>query len=85
MLSQFNKKELEEMAKRMRATTNSPKESSKMKALLIAPDPIDEEEITSGLVFKRKRKILTAPTEHSYSVGRVPSYHVASSGGQTTL
>ena len=71
------------MAKRMKAVSNAPKES-KMKALLIAPAPSDEEETVSGLVFTRKRKILATPTEHSCSVGQVPSYHVAPSGGQTT-
>jgi len=36
------------------------------------------------MVFTRKRKILATPTEHSYSVGRVPSHHAAPSGGQAT-
>jgi len=55
-----------------------------MKALFTTPTPTNKEEITSGMVFMRKRKILATPTEHSYSVGRVPSHHVAPSEVQVT-
>jgi len=83
MLSQFNRKELEEMAKRMKAASNAPKDP-KMKALLTAQASTNKEETTSGLVFTRKRKILATTTEHSFSVGRAPFYHVVPSRGQTT-
>jgi len=55
-----------------------------MKGLLTALAPTEEKETISGLVFTRKRKFLATPTKRSCSVGRVPSHHVAPSGGQTT-
>jgi len=79
-MSKFTRKDLEEMAKRMKAAANVPKESLKLKAP--AQSPFDDKETTSGMVFTRKRKTLAAPTEHSYSIGRAPSIHVVPFGGQ---
>ena len=81
MLSKFNKKELEEMAKRMRTTAIVPKDSINQK--LNAPatttsTPTGDEETLSGSIFTRKRKVLVSPTENSHSDGRVPSHHAAS-------
>jgi len=69
------------MAKKIRATTNMPKDSltQKMKDLItITQAPTEQdEETTSGLVFKRKRKATTPPTKHSPSDGRAPNQDVA--------
>ena len=81
MLSKFTRKDLEEMAKRMRATTNTPKESLKLKAL--AQSPSDDEETTSRMVFTRKRKTLSTPTKCSCLVGWTPPHHLVPFGGQT--
>ena len=73
MLIHISKKELGQMAKRIRATANMPKDSltQKQKASATTTQaPIEQdEETTSGLVFKRKRKATTAPTEYSHSDG----------------
>jgi len=86
MLTHISKKELVEMAKRMRVDVIMPKDSlaQKQKAPTTttqAPTEQDEE-TTSGLVFKRKSKATVAPTEHSHSNGQAPSHHVAPSEGQ---
>jgi len=71
-------KELEEMAKRMRAATNVPKDSlnQKLKApATTTSTPTDDEETPLGSVFPRKRKKLATPTEHNHSDGHAPSHH----------
>ena len=71
------------MAKRVRATAIMPKDSlaQKQKASATTTQaPIEQDkETTMGLVFKRKRKETTAPTEHSHSDERALSQHVAPS------
>jgi len=74
MLSNNSKAKLAELAKKMRADASRPKESltQKWKApTLVTKTPTDkDEETTFGLVFKRKRKVTTTPTEDSHSDGR---------------
>jgi len=76
MLSNISKAELAELAKKMRVATSLPNEplTRKRKApTLITQTPTDQdEETTSGLVFKRKRKRPTPHTEHYHSDGRAP-------------
>jgi len=64
MLTHISKVELAEMAKKMRATANMPKDSltQKKKAQITITQALakQDEETTSGLVFKIKRKE-TAP------------------------
>jgi len=58
MLSRINKKELEAMAKRIRAATSLPDEPLKQSItpVIVAPTPTyQDEETTSELVLKRKR------------------------------
>jgi len=84
MLARIDKKVLAERAKKMRAATQAPQDL-KLKApvtVIRAPSK-DDEETTSGLVFKRKRKTIVAPTEHSHSDGRAPS-NCASSASPTS-
>jgi len=73
MLSNISKAELPELAKKMRAVASLPKESLKQKRkapTLTTQTPTEQdEETTSGLVFKRKRKTATPPTKHSHSDG----------------
>jgi len=72
MLSKINKKELEEMAKRMRAAAKMLDESLKPKKvpkIVTETSTEQDEETASGLVFKRKRRATTPPVEHSRSDG----------------
>ena len=88
MLSKFSKKELEEMAKRMRAVAIVPKVSLNQKMKVPATTtstPTGDEETFSGPVFrrKRKRKALVAPTEHSHLDWRAPFHHATPSKDQS--
>jgi len=60
LLSNISKAELDDLAKKMMAATSQPKESLMQKGkapTLITQAPTDhDEETTSGLIFKRKRK-----------------------------
>ena len=68
------------MEKRMKATANAPKDFLRLKDPATSQVPTDDEETTSGPIFTRKRKALTAPTtEHSHSDGCASSQHVAPS------
>jgi len=78
MLAQINKKDMAEMAKKMRAVAQAPQaQDLKLKALAIAaPTPMeDEEETYFELVFKRRRNTTVAPSEHSTLDGHVSSLH----------
>jgi len=84
MLSKINKKELKEMAKRMRAIAKMPDESLKPKKApkIVAQTSTEhDEETTFGLVFKRKRKATTPPVEHSHSDGQTPHPGIVHSEG----
>jgi len=85
MLSHISKKELGEIAKRMRAAANMPKDSlaqkQKAPATTTQASTKQDEDTTSGLVFQKKRKAIVAPIEHSHSDGRAPPQHVAHSEG----
>ena len=74
------------MAKRMRATAIMPKDSlaQKQKAPVTTIQALTEQdqETTSRLVFKIKRKATATLTEHSHLDGRAPSQHAALSEGR---
>jgi len=85
MLPNVSKKELGKMDKRMRVAANMPKDSlaEKQKAPATTTHAPIDEDTTLGLVFKRKTKVIVAPTEHSHSDGRAPPQNVVPSEGQT--
>jgi len=64
----------------MRVAASRAKESltQKRKAptLITQTLTVQDEETTFGLIFKRKRKVTTPPTEHSHSNGRAPHQDV---------
>ena len=62
------------MRKGLRAVAQAPQDL-KLKAptTFVQASIEDEEETNSGMVFKRKRKAITAPTEHSHLDGHAPS------------
>jgi len=69
MLTHISKVELVEMAKKTRAAAKMPKDSltrKKKAPVTITQAPTEQdEETTWELVFKRKRKAIAPPTEHS--------------------
>jgi len=75
MLGKLNNKDLAARAKKMKAAAQAlPFEDLKLKTVVeAAPAPIDEKETYYGLVFKRRRKAITEPSELSISDGRAPS------------
>jgi len=83
MLTHINKAELAEMAKKMRTAAKMPKDSltrkKKAPVTITQASTEQDEKTTSWLVFKRKRKAIAPPTEHSHSDGRVPYQDVAHS------
>jgi len=86
MLSKFSKKEIEEMAKRMRTTAKVPKDSLNQKLktpTTTTSNPNDIEKTFSGPIFIGKRKALSASTENSHSDGRALSHHEAPSEDQS--
>jgi len=57
MLAKIDRTKLEERAKRMRATAQTPKDLKLKAPITIVQTPTeDDEETNSGMVFKRKRK-----------------------------
>jgi len=80
MLSNISKSELAELTRKMRAAASLPKESltQKRKALVVITHNLidSDEQTTSRLVFKRKRKVTTPPTENSHSGDRAPHQEV---------
>ena len=88
MLTHVIKKEIGEIAKRMRASAIMPKDflaqKQKVPATTTQAPTEQDKETTSGLLFKRKKKAIVAPTEHSHSDGRAPYQHVAPSEGQAS-
>jgi len=86
MLTHISKAELAEMAKKIRTVANMPTDSltQKKKASVTITQALteQEEDTTSGLDFKRKRKATAPPTEHSHLDGRGPHQDVVSSEGQ---
>jgi len=86
MLSKFNKKELDEMVKRMRAIANVPMDSLNKKLKVpstTTSTPTGDEETFSGPVFTRKRKALATPTKHSHLDGRASSHHATPTEDQS--
>jgi len=75
MQGRLNKKDLAARAKKMKETAQAcPIGDLKLKAVVKAtPAPTDGEDTCSGLVFKRRRKAATEPSEHSVSDGCAPS------------
>jgi len=78
MLARIDRKDLAERAKRMRVAAQAPQDL-KLKAPVITVSTLTEndKETTSGLVFKRRRKTILAPTKHSQSDGRAPFNHAS--------
>jgi len=69
----LNKKDLAARAKKIKAAAQaSPAKDLKLKAVAEVV-PSNNEETYSGFVFKRRRKIVAEPAEHSASDGRAPS------------
>ena len=74
MLARLDKKELAKRAKRMRAAAQVPQDLKLKAPTTVVPTfTEDDEETNFGLVFKRKRKVIVVPTEHSNSDRRAPS------------
>jgi len=88
MLTHISKAELAEMAKRIRAIANMPKDSltqKKKASVTITQAPTEQEEDTTlGLAFKRNRKATTPPTEHSHLDGQAPHQDVVLSEGHAS-
>jgi len=76
MLVKIDKKKLAERTKRMRAVAQVPQDLKLKTPITVVQASIEDEEETSfGMVFKRKRKATTVPTEHSHSDGHAPSHY----------
>ncbi|KAK7364532.1 hypothetical protein VNO80_13269 [Phaseolus coccineus] len=73
MLGTLEKKDLATRAKLLKDTAQVPPTEDLKLNEMVEVAPSDDEDTCSGPLFKRRRKVVSVPTEHSAADGRAPS------------